>query len=131
VVVKGDNNVYVGKDGEVYRRTSSGTWQQYDGAQWSGAASRVDPGTIQDLNRDAAMRASGASQASQSQSWRRSGGSAGGSRGGGDRGGVEAACAEAAVAGAAVGSNPMDAWLSCQLRRDVQSVVRRPGGRHR
>ena len=35
VVARGDNNVYVGKDGQVYRRTSSG-WEQYDAGQWSG-----------------------------------------------------------------------------------------------
>ena len=94
-VVRGDNNVYVGKDGQVYRRTDSGQWDRYDGGQWSGAASRVDPGTIQDLNREADVRAAGASQASQSQAWRgssgssgaRAGGMSGGGGGGGMRGG--------------------------------------------
>ena len=95
VVVKGDNNVYVGKDGQVYRRTGQG-WDRYEGGQWSGSASRVDSGTVQNLNRDAQLRAAGASRASQSQAWRASSGSSGaraggmgggGMRGGGGRGG--------------------------------------------
>jgi hypothetical protein len=90
VVARGDNNVYVGKDGQVYRRTDAG-WDRYEGGQWSGGASRVDPGTAQSLNRDAQLRSSGASRASQSQAWRSSAGSAasraGAVRGGGGRGG--------------------------------------------
>jgi hypothetical protein len=78
VAVRGDNNVYVGKDGEVYRRTDSG-WTRYEGGQWSG--SRVDPATTQSLNRDAELRTSGATRASESQAWRSGGGGA--SRGGG------------------------------------------------
>ncbi len=75
-MARGDNNVYVGKDGQVYRRTDAGGWQQYDGGQWSGAAaSRVDSSTVQSLNRDAEPRTTGASRASQSQAWRSSGGS--------------------------------------------------------
>ena len=90
-VVRGDNNVYVGKDGQVYRRTDAG-WDRYDGGQWSGGTSGVDPGTVQDLNREADVRASGASRASQSQAWRGSGGGSGygggaGGGGGGMRGG--------------------------------------------
>jgi hypothetical protein len=86
VVARGDNNVYVGKDGQVYRRSESGSWDRYEGGQWSGGASRIDSATVQDLNREADVRASGASRASQSQSWRSSGGSAG-YRGGGFGGG--------------------------------------------
>ena len=93
VVARGDNNVYVGKDGQVYRRTDSG-WDRYEGGQWSGGASRVDSATVQSLDRDAELRASGANRASQSQAWRSSAGSAapragagGGMRGGGGRGG--------------------------------------------
>jgi hypothetical protein len=93
VVARGDNNVYVGKDGDVYRRTAAG-WERYDAGQWSGGASRVDPGTVQDLNRDADLRSEGASRASQAQSWRSSGGGSGfggggfgGFGGGGMRGG--------------------------------------------
>jgi hypothetical protein len=93
VVARGDNNVYVGKDGQVYRRTDAG-WDRYEGGQWSGGASRVDSATVQSLNRDAQLRAAGATQASQSQAWRSSAGSAapgagagGGMRGGGGRGG--------------------------------------------
>jgi hypothetical protein len=87
VVARGDNNVYVGKDGEVYQRTAGG-WERYEGGQWSGA-SRVDSATAQSLNRDAEARASGASRSSQSQAWRSSAGSAGfrGGAGGGMRGG--------------------------------------------
>ncbi len=90
VVARGDNNVYVGKDGQVYRRTDTGGWDRYEGGQWSGGASRVDSATAQSLNRDAELRSSGASRASESQAWRSSGGSAasragagGGMRGGG------------------------------------------------
>jgi hypothetical protein len=89
VVAKGDNNVYVGKDGQVYRRTAAG-WDLYEGGQWSGGAGRIDPGTVQSLNQDAQLRASGATRASQSQAWRSSAGSAaprGGMGGGGMRGG--------------------------------------------
>lgn len=35
-VVKGQNNTYVGKDGEVYRKGDSG-WQKYDNGSWSSA----------------------------------------------------------------------------------------------
>jgi hypothetical protein len=87
VVARGNNNVYVGKDGEVYQRTAGG-WERHEGGQWSGA-SRVDSATAQSLNRDAELRASGASRASQSEAWRSSAGSAGfrGGAGGGMRGG--------------------------------------------
>ena len=83
VVARGDNNVYVGKDGQVYRRTESGGWDRYEGGQWSGG-SRIDSATTQSLNRDAELRAAGASRASQSQAWRSSGGA--GYRGGGGGG---------------------------------------------
>ena len=91
VVARGENNVYVGKDGQVYRQTAGG-WERYDAGQWSGGASRIDPGTVQDLNRDAVSRSEGASRASQAQSWRSSGGGsslggASGFGGGGMRGG--------------------------------------------
>jgi hypothetical protein len=90
VVARSDNNVYVGKDGEIYRRNAAG-WERYDAGQWSGGASRIDPGTVQDLNRDADLRSEGASRASQAQSWRSSGGGGGaspmGGMGGGGRGG--------------------------------------------
>src|SRR5262249_25649575 len=91
VVARGDNSVYVGKAGEVYRRTAAGG-ERYDAGQWSGGSSRIDPGTVQDLNRDADSRSEGASRASQAQSWRNSGGGAGfgggsGFGGGGMRGG--------------------------------------------
>ncbi len=89
VVARGDNNVYVGKDGQVYRRTDAG-WDLYEAGQWSGGAGRIDPGTVQSLDRDAELRATGASRASQSQAWRSSAGTAapragggGGMRGGG------------------------------------------------
>jgi hypothetical protein len=85
VVARGDNNVYVGKDGQVYRRTESGGWDRYEGGQWSGG-SRVDSATAQSLNRDAQLRSSGGSAASQSQAWRSSG-AASGYRGGGFSGG--------------------------------------------
>jgi len=91
VVARGDNNVYVGKDGQVYRRTGNG-WERYDvGGEWNNT-SRVDPGTLQGLNRDAEMRSTGATRAREAQSWRGSNlGSGGGGAprmgGGGGRGG--------------------------------------------
>jgi hypothetical protein len=84
VVARGDNNVYVGKDGQLYRRTADG-WDRYDGGQWSGAG-RSDPATVQSLDRDAQLRSTGASRSSQAQAWRASGGSVG-ARAGGMRGG--------------------------------------------
>jgi hypothetical protein len=41
-VIKGENNTYVGKDGEVYRKGESG-WQKYDGGAWA----PVDKGNAQ------------------------------------------------------------------------------------
>jgi hypothetical protein len=86
VVVRGQNDVYAARDGQVYRRTDSG-WAPYDGGGGSSAASRVDAATAQSLDRDAAMRASGASQASQAQAWRSSGGGGGSRAGAAPRGG--------------------------------------------
>lgn len=34
-VVRGQNNTFVGHDGEVYRRTQSGGWQHYENGSWS------------------------------------------------------------------------------------------------
>jgi hypothetical protein len=81
VVVRGDNDVYAGRDGQVYRRTDSG-WQRADPS--GAAASSLDAGTVQSLNRDAQLRSQGAARASQAQSL----GAAGGARmGGGGMGG--------------------------------------------
>ncbi len=35
VATDGDNNLYAGRDGNVYRRTESGDWQQYGNGGWS------------------------------------------------------------------------------------------------
>jgi hypothetical protein len=42
-MIKGQNNTYVGKDGNVYRKGESGSWQKYENGSWSG----VDKGKAQ------------------------------------------------------------------------------------
>ena len=65
VVVRGNNDVYAGRDGQVYQRTGSG-WER---AGASGAAAApIDGGTVQSLNQDAQVRSQGAARASQVQS---------------------------------------------------------------
>jgi hypothetical protein len=85
VVVRGDDNVYAGRDGQVYQRTGTG-WER---AASSGAAtSPIDHGTVQSLNRDAQVRSQGAAHASQVQASRAAGGARpGGGMGGGGTGG--------------------------------------------
>ena len=108
-------NIYAGNDGNVYRR-ENGTWQSYDNGSWSdtsrqptrptpqaagsGSGTRTaDRGTVDQLNRDSAARAEGATRTSNYGSYKggsgtantgsyRSGGasrSGGGMRGGGGR----------------------------------------------
>ena len=93
-----NNNVYAGKDGNVYRKDSTGNWSKYDNGSWnsvdqpqgSGQA-RGDGGTrnlgssssdvTRDLNRDAGARQRGSERASSYSNSSRSGSNS--SRGGG------------------------------------------------
>jgi uncharacterized membrane protein YgcG len=98
----GSNNVYAGRDGEVYRRNEGGDWQKYGGKGegWSDVGREGDRGqrpsqqpsqrpsaeTRQSLDRQAQSRDMGAQR---SQQFRSGGGfqGGGGMRGGGGRGG--------------------------------------------
>jgi len=102
----GSNNVYAGRDGQVYRRNESGDWQKYEGKGegWSDVRDRPDrpnqdlPGdrgnrdlgnraeTRQSLDRNYQSRQSGEMR---SQQFRSGGGfqGGGGRMGGGGRGG--------------------------------------------
>jgi hypothetical protein len=96
VVRTANNNVYAGRDGNVYRSSGQGNWQQYGGnGNWQGVQNSPRTG---ELNSAASARADGAqrTQASQSQraSQARSSASSasrpstsGASRGGGRMGG--------------------------------------------
>jgi hypothetical protein len=82
----GSGDVYAGKDGNVYRKGSDGSWQQYDGGGWTGAqptqrsSSGAGSGTAGDLNRESAARAEGA-QRTRDAATARSSGSSGASSG--------------------------------------------------
>jgi hypothetical protein len=107
--VKGKQDLYVGRSGEVYRR-NKGEWQKREGGSWQGGAKKPDrqapakatqrPATQRNkqLNRSTRSRTSGAKRQSQyrsyrssrgtrASSYRRSSGYRGGYRGGGSRGG--------------------------------------------
>ena len=74
VGTSGAGDVYAGRDGNVYRN-QGGSWQKFDNGSWSNVnapsnqpsnrgaatdgAARTDPGTIGQLNRDAAARREG------------------------------------------------------------------------
>lgn len=91
------NNVYAGKDGNVYKRDNNGNVQQRNNGQWSsgsGSSSRDRSSSQQQVNRQAQSRQQGSQQYNNYNSSRsrsssghggRSGGSSGGSRGGGGR----------------------------------------------
>ncbi len=115
-IVRGDNNTYVGRDGNVYRRDDTG-WSKYGDGGWnpierdrpqnlpSGGltdqqkqqardrAGSIDRGSVtRDLDRSAADRARGNNRAGQYDNWRSSGGWSNSARGrsyggGGARGG--------------------------------------------
>lgn len=112
----GSGDVYAGRDGNVYRQNGD-SWQKYENGGWSGvqppaaqprdagagraqegnargqAGGRLDPNTMNQLDRDAAARRDGAERASTASSARSGGGAAragsyrpsGGARGGGRR----------------------------------------------
>ena len=105
VVRTGNDNVYAGRDGNVYRNTGSG-WQKYDNGSWNSAQTptpqqreqaqqRADQArdsaganpTTSQLNRDSAARADGAQRTRDSGTVNRGSGNAGSYRpsGGGMR----------------------------------------------
>jgi hypothetical protein len=83
----GNNNVYAGKDGSVYRRDNNGGWSKNSGGSWTGQgqASTRDRSTTNQLNQQQHARDRSATRNNQYRSSGRSnyGGSYGGSRGGG------------------------------------------------
>ncbi len=89
------NNVYAGRDGNVYRRDNSGNVQQRSNGQWSGGGSSGSSnrsGSQQSVNRQYQSRQQGSRQYnnynnSQSRSSSSYGGRSGGSRSTGSRGG--------------------------------------------
>jgi len=88
------NNVYAGRDGNVYRRDNSGNVQQRNNGQWSGGSSgtRNPSSNQQQVNRQHQSRQQGTQQYnnynnSRSRSSSSYGGRSGGSRSGGSRGG--------------------------------------------
>jgi hypothetical protein len=69
----GGGDIYAGRDGNVYRK-QEGSWQQFDGREWSDAAgsaagardaarTRADGATVGQLDRDAAARSAGGERA--------------------------------------------------------------------
>lgn len=94
----GSNNVYAGRDGEVYRRNESGNWQQYGGKGegWSdvgnaqsrpSASTQPSAETRQSLDRQHQSRETGAQRAQQARQPTAGFQGGGGMRGGGGRGG--------------------------------------------
>jgi hypothetical protein len=85
-----NNNVYAGRDGQVYRKNEGGDWQKYDGRGegWSDVNRNTDRPTAQQrpaesagsLDRQAQARDTGAARAQQ---YRSGGGYGGGFQGGG------------------------------------------------
>jgi len=57
-VVKGPNNTYVGKDGEVYRKSDSG-WQKYENGSWNSAERAQGGGTASQQPAQAKTREQG------------------------------------------------------------------------
>jgi hypothetical protein len=95
----GSNNVYAGRDGEVYRRNDSGQWQQYGGKGdgWSDVGgnrpqqrpvdSRPGRESVNSLDRQHQARDVGAQRAQQARQPSAGFHGGGGMRGGGGRGG--------------------------------------------
>jgi len=98
----GSNNVYAGRDGNVYRREEGGNWQQHQkGSGWSDvqrpeprpsagqlpAGDRPSRESVQSLDRQHQSRDVGAQRAQQARSGAGGFQGGGGMRGGGGRGG--------------------------------------------
>ena len=91
-VVKGKDNVYVGRDGNVYRRGDSGDWSKHGKDGWKSvdrsgtgsAGSRLSQGqkdALSGLDRSATQRQRGSTTSNRYGNWRSSGGYSGGARG--------------------------------------------------
>jgi hypothetical protein len=98
---KGQDNVYAGKDGNVYRRDENGNWSKWDNGSWNNvqkpdkvqplndkardkAAKKMDTSTFDGLQRDSAKRSEGNNRAKDYSTYKsRGGGNAGSYRGGG------------------------------------------------
>ncbi|MCP3957790.1 MAG: hypothetical protein GY719_08055, partial [bacterium] len=92
-IVKGPNDVYVGRDGNVYRRDGDGGWSQHGkdgwkpvdrGAGTGGAGDRLSQGqkdALKGLDRSAVQRQRGAANSGRYGNWKSSGGYSGGARG--------------------------------------------------
>jgi hypothetical protein len=96
VVRTGSGDVYAGRDGNVYKKTEGGGWQQYESGSGNWNNRAADGATAGQLNRDSAARAEGAQRTrdagssttrSSGSSYRPSGGYGGGGarRAGGGR----------------------------------------------
>jgi hypothetical protein len=107
----GEEGVYAGRDGHVYRRGEDGGWQKYENGEWgpvqrpseglreragsAGAAEAAEGSTLGQLERDRSARAEGSQRTRERGSFRDGGGrnagsyrpSGGGPRAGGPRGG--------------------------------------------
>ena len=109
----GSGDVYAGRDGNVYRKQGGG-WQKYDNGGWSNVnrpqptrrarqrarsgASRLEPSTMDQLNRDSQAPArEGAQRTRDYGSYQRSGGGYSGARA--PTAAAGAACAAAAARG--------------------------------
>jgi hypothetical protein len=105
-VGKGQDNLYAGKDGNVYRRDESGNWSKWENGGWNNAqkpdrvtpmardnkggqrGSSIDRSTLDGLQRDSAARSEGARRTKDYGNYRsKGGGNAGSYRGGGFSGG--------------------------------------------
>jgi hypothetical protein len=87
VARSGSGDVYAGKDGNVYRRDTSGQWYRNSGGSWDsvnrpGAGNAGNSAAMQSLNRDAAARNWGNYNTQRSNAARQSGGGGGWSSGG-------------------------------------------------
>lgn len=96
---KGDD-LYAGRNGNVYRKSENGGWQQWENGNWSGVErpttnpkptpsqsgkKSIDPSTYERLNRDAISRTRGTQGTKNFGNWRSSGGGRARSGGGGFR----------------------------------------------
>lgn len=76
-----DGDLYVGRDGQVYKRDGNGNWQERSGKEWRNA----NAGGRNSLDADALSRGRGLAASDRASSLGRGGGAARGGRGGGGR----------------------------------------------
>lgn len=70
-VVRGENNVYVGKDGNVYRRDGQASWSRYENGGWNTVQRPNGSETVQGLERQAVGREHGANQQRRAEQFQR------------------------------------------------------------